>query len=806
MKIKIFLPILFIISMIHGQEIIYFDKDWQKTTKENQVYYRRMPLKKVGELLFLVDYYRNGKLQFQGYIYPNDEHKYVGDAYWYDENGFDNGTKQNINESSEKELTYFNQDGSIWQKIEYGENGKKSKITVYSKGNELFSGSIPDYGEYKGKFSPALPDDYYERPFQETKEPTYAYPVVGLPGEDRPKESKPKEFYFEAIYWENGKKAKESKFELAEYGSGKLVQEKFWDKSGKLISEMNFENFSKEKKYLKVDYFTRNNFAVEMKSQWEMRNESLEGKSSFYDENGKLVREEIYRQGLILEDVDVSGSKRIYQKNEPFEGDFTDEAGPFEFSYTLENGKKIGKETVRREDRQETVAEGFYKNGEPFEGKFISTENYIVSNYKNGVLEGIQTVYQNFYDDIPEEEFEMKSGKREGFRKIYENGELKYESVYKNDSIFSGKISDGKELLTYTNGNLTERIVFEDYDEKYKLIEKFANSQLDEVIYFNFTIAENPQESYQGKYKNGKPFQGYFQNQVIVDDIRLVDFYENGELKNQYSFEILDQLDNYRHYLYNQKAEFKNGKILNGAEFLPPTDNGFLKFNYKDGIVNELEINLLAVHYFNRITLIHNENEILVSEFQSPYTVKIYPKDNLITADLYENEKLIKEQKAVAEVKEGSPNSTTFYYLKENEIKTYSIQKDNYNEYEGIDTHQFAVKILSIFPLSGKMNLDDVMNHFFQAFQSEDFDHIFDVGDYSLISISSEEYLSFLEYDENGKPKFGIRIKQENNGEILAEGIEDDKIKKSVKAKSIEELKANENKILQDLMHQLLNN
>lgn len=818
MKIKIYLFFLLLTAMIQAQEVIYYDKDWQPTTKENHVYYRPMPLKKVGELALLVDYHKNGKMQFQGYIYPNDEHKYVGDVYWYDENGFDNGMRQSINESSERELTYYNQDGSIWQKIKYKENGEKSEITTYVSGKELFKGNLISYDQYSGAFSPKLPDDYYDRPFQETKEPTFievppppmmveTVPVMGSESEEEPMEIKPREHYFEVIYWENGKKAKESKFEIGEYGSGKLVEEKFWDNAGKLISEINFKNSSKEKKYLKVDYFTRNNFAVQVKSQWEMKNESREGKSIFYDSNGKLIREETYKQGLILEDVNYLSSnvsnKRIYQNNEPFEGNFTDESGPFEFSYTLEKGKKIGKEIVKNVETDKVVAEGSYKDGLPFDGKFISTERYIVSNYKNGILDGIQTIYQNFYDDIPAEEYEMKNGKREGFRKIYQYGELKYESIYKNDTIFSGKISEGNEELIYVNGNLTERQIFTGDYEGLGIVEKYVNNQLDQVIYFNFTINGNPQESYQGKYKNGKPFQGYFYGNVIVDDIHLIDYYENGTIKYQYSFDIIEQMDNYRHYIYNQKAEFKNGKIVNGPEFLSPNKNGFLKLDYKDNKVNELEINLFAMHYFNRINFIREKNEITVSEFESPYKVKIFPKDNFVTANLYENDKLIKEQKPIGEVKEGTPNSSTLYYFRDNQIKTYSIPRDNFDEFEGIDRHLFAVKILSIFPL--KMNLDDVMDHFSKAFQTEDFDHIFDVGDNSLIPISGEEYLSFLEYDENGKPGFGIRIKQEKNGEILAEGIEDDKVKKSVKVKSISELKANDHKILQDLMHKLLN-
>ncbi|MCH5599190.1 hypothetical protein [Niabella ginsengisoli] len=89
-------------------------------------------------MLLLRDYYKNGIIQFQGYMKPENEDTYIGDAYWYDENGFDNGMKQSINKSSLNELIYYNKDGTIWQKIEYNKEGEKSKITTYLNGKELF--------------------------------------------------------------------------------------------------------------------------------------------------------------------------------------------------------------------------------------------------------------------------------------------------------------------------------------------------------------------------------------------------------------------------------------------------------------------------------------------------------------------------------------------------------------------------------------------------------------------------------------------------------------------------------------------
>lgn len=808
MKFYLYFLCILIFFNSQAQDTIFYDIDWNKTTKVNHAYYRPIPLRKVGELLILVDYYKNGTMQFQGYVKPGKEDIYIGDAYWYEENGVDSSSQQSINETSQQELTYYNQDGSIWQIIEYDANGQKSKIAVYLKGKELFSGSILDYNKYQGTFSPKIPDDYYDRP--ELEEKTIGYTEVATTisvetsGNSTP--TNPKEFYHEIIYWENGTKAKESKWGAGTYWNNELIEEKYWDESGKLISEINFEFFSPTKKYLEIEFYTRNNFAVKTQEKRELMDRQKDGITTFYKLNGEIDRTVKYRKGEKTEEISFQNGKQLisYYKNfEPFEGIFTQQVSNKSKTYTLVKGKKEGKVTVRDLEADKIFAEGIYMNDLPVEGLFYLDEKQLqLLQYKNGKQEGIQKIYANYWGDELKEEFEMKNGKREGFRKQYDKGELKFESIYKNDIIFSGKIREGEQELTYADGNLTERLLFKDYYEGLEMMEKYVNNQLDLVVYFNFTIAENPQENYQGKYKNGKPFQGYFAIQKIVDDIYLIDYYENGELKYQYSFEILEQMENYRHYTYYQKAEFKNGNILNGSEFLPPTDNGFLKINYANGATDALEVNLFTMHYFNRISFIRKNDEILVSEFQSPYTLKIFLKDNRMAADLYENEKLIKTQEAFNETKDGSPNSITFYYLQENQIRTFSVAQDDFDEGE-IDRYTLVFKIFSMFPFNTN-SLDVVMDKLINAFKTEDMES-FHESEETFFPFKREEYLSSVEYGEQGQIDFGIRIKQEKNGEILLEGIENDKVKKSLKVKSISELTANQNKILENLMHQLLN-
>ncbi|MCH5599191.1 toxin-antitoxin system YwqK family antitoxin [Niabella ginsengisoli] len=439
------------------------------------------------------------------------------------------------------------------------------------------------------------------------KIPTYTPvpPIAGIESSEKAYQTKPKEYYFEVVYWTNGTKAKESKFELTEYGNRAMNEEKYWDENGKLISEINFKNIPKDKKYLQIEYYTRNNFAVQLKQKRELSNQEFDGISTYYNADGKIQKTVKYIHGTISEETSFENGKSTmsyYQNGEPYEGIFTNVSSDKLTTYTLVKGKKEGKVITQNTKTNTLFAQGIYKNGLPIEGSFYFDEEPVkLLQYKNGKQEGIQKEFTNWNDEL-KEEYEMKAGKRNGFRKIYEDGKLKYESVYKNDEIFSGKIWEGEDELTYVDGQLMERIVLgSDYDRGISIIEKFENGEISSVEYFNFTIKEKPQESYKGKYKNGNPFHGYFANQIIVDKIYLIDYFENGKIKYQYSFDILEQLEGYRHYIYNHKAEFENGKVLNGAEFIPPTKNGFLKINYKNGVADALEINLFAMHYFNRI-------------------------------------------------------------------------------------------------------------------------------------------------------------------------------------------------------------
>ncbi|WP_109098335.1 toxin-antitoxin system YwqK family antitoxin [Aquimarina sp. AU58] len=88
MNIKILFLLLVIpfMSIAQKKGKIYFDGEWEKTTKKNAVYYRNLPLKKKGDLVYIQDFYINGDPQMTGWAHKNNEKKFEGKVTWYYEN------------------------------------------------------------------------------------------------------------------------------------------------------------------------------------------------------------------------------------------------------------------------------------------------------------------------------------------------------------------------------------------------------------------------------------------------------------------------------------------------------------------------------------------------------------------------------------------------------------------------------------------------------------------------------------------------------------------------------------------------
>ena len=272
-----------------------------------------------------------------------------------------------------------------------------------------------------------------------------------------------------------------------------------------------------------------------------------------------------------------------------------------------------------------------------------------------------------------------------------------------------------------------------------------------------------------------------------MNEIPLVYFYEKGELKYQYSFDFLKQLDNYRFYEYDQKSVYKNGKIIDGFSFLANEEGYLIRIGYKNEKANYLEMNLFAMHAFNRFTFDYDGKEISVKDFEKKTSIKLTEKNNGIFVEIFdENGKLIinNQQK---EVQKGSPNSTTIYKIENNILKSENISSESLNPltdkiYKEINP--LIMLIYSAVAYNRTMKIDDLFNQFTKFFVSNDIQKLF--AQESFIE-GPNKTLSSLSYNQNGKPNWGIKI-TETNKVFLVEFYEDGKITFTKKVNSIDEV------------------
>ncbi|WP_144062622.1 toxin-antitoxin system YwqK family antitoxin [Sphingobacterium paucimobilis] len=793
--------------IVQAQDILYFDEDWQKTTKDKHVYYRPLPLKKEGELLLLRDYYKGGQLQMQGYLIADNPEIYVGDAYWYDEKGFDTSFSQYKNNSTVKQLNYYYPDGSLWQTVNYGTNGKKEKITTYLHNKVIATGYISPSEELSGNFSYGQPLSYYE--YSPSDEGVMLEKTIAVPTDPVTK-TKEQRFYFITVFWENGNKASETKVAYKPYGGTAEVYKKTWNKEGKFISEKKYDSETPNASYIEEEYYTKNYIATQIQETTPYKNGERYGVSIVYSNNGDTLYRSVFKQDE-LQEVNIYQNnkptqKNIYQDSKPYDGIFTDEMGGVIKEFRLRKGVKIDKEFLKEQDSQKILAEGVYQNGQPWDGTFFNEGDlFEILQYKNGVQEGIQRAFSNLYFEHIKEEYEMKNGLRHGYRRMYEEDSLVNESIYKNGQIVSGTIQEDNMKLTYANGKVKTRSQFHHRDENRLLsTEQFEDDIIQSITYFDFSIKEQPKASYTGYFRNEKPYAGFFKLDTLIDDISLIDYYENGTLKYKYSFDFIEQLENYEHYLYTVKTSYKEGQPISGPLYKRVGRERLLQIDYTEGKINHFDVNLFGMHYFARISFQLNNNILSISGGNSPIAIKAYQADQSIIADLYKDNQIFRKGQESIQIKEGSPNSITFYYIKDGQIKTFATSILPFMD-EDIDHNDLVMKLYPMFPMNNTTDMQTLLNKFLNKFETEDLEETFEYGIGENFPFKMEDILTTVEFDQNGAIAYGIRPIIQPDGSILIEGIENGKIKKKTTFKSIPELLKNNKADFKKFEHNLLN-
>ena len=143
MKLRLALSFFLLANIVLAQKTIYFDQDWEETTKENASFYRT--IKNDGSLFIIKDFFITGELQFEGVSKTEtDPLHYEGKSTWYAQ---DQTVLQEINfKDNKKHGTFqtFYSDGTKKEESNYINDNLEGDYFVYFP-----SGDIQTKGTFK---------------------------------------------------------------------------------------------------------------------------------------------------------------------------------------------------------------------------------------------------------------------------------------------------------------------------------------------------------------------------------------------------------------------------------------------------------------------------------------------------------------------------------------------------------------------------------------------------------------------------------------------------------------------------------
>lgn len=742
---------------------VYYDKNWKETTKENSSFYRPLPLKEVGELVLIRDFFNDGTLQFEGYVLKEDENAYVGEIQWYDKNGLDDSYSQYYNDTKNPLLTYYHQNGKIRKTVEYKKGVKNGETIIYAEGGTVLMKGIYAEGKPSSGYFETVNSDYEqnsnseERGMQKT---VSLSPQIG-PSTNSPKTVNRKTIT-QQIYWDQSKNLAQEKIYALEKYDLDLIEQRNYDLSGKLIQTIKEKDLGEYSGPISngifYEYFLKNNLAKGIKTTTAIHEGQKNGKSISFYPNGKKYSETNYSNGskegeeLIYSENGSLKYKRIYKEDEPFTGNFDVLMGDLIINVNYINGEKEGS-AVTKNEQNEIITTGTYKKGKPFNGTFIvekegNNDESELINVENFKKTGLQKTFIYRLEN-PEKTYTIKGEKLNGPTTFYEDGIVIATLEYRDDLPFNGTLIEDETTTEYKNGKMVSEIFYQDQysrnENQIKRKKEYEDGVPVKVYDHSFTIAEDLKDVYLGILKNGKPYSGYFQTE---DDreFKEVNFFEAGVPKFQYSNNYLENMDNYRHQTFDIKSIYKDGKIYTGIDY-SLSDRQYVSRYLKDGVLQSFDWDLFAMHYFNRIHFEIKKNTITISDLQKKQNAVI--KIDFSGKDL--KKKLIIDGREVETITDNfsemkSGEKLILYYLVDNKVisKTVDPETEAIEPNEGTDLFHKVYQSISYESTS----IQDVFNKLSEKIGAANF----------LEGQEESEIITGLRTNSAGKPNDGILI------------------------------------------------
>ncbi len=320
----------------------------------------------------------------------------------------------------------------------------------------------------------------------------------------------------------------------------------------------------------------------------------------------------------------------------------------------------------------------------------------------------------------------------------------------------------------------------------------------EKVTYTDFVIKENRQPQYEGTYKNGQPFNGYFKAEEFIDNLHFIDFYKNGERKFRYHIDYVANDTYIDSHIYNAKTEYENGKIKDGFD-IKNQGKSIVFIEYQNFQRKKIHLDIFAMHYFNRISFELDKEKLIIRELRSPdwFLQMEKTKDNHLRKSIYHQGKLF-FQKEISEPQKGerfTPNSLIIYYKNNTtnqlEVETIEYVKPSEAEMEKLQKLAEEARVLTqMFDVLELKREDTIETFFEKIYQKMSDKNFLQNGDFELFFTNKNSELdevSYLYFDENGQIESGGKVTPNTDGSYRLEIF--DKEKKVYEKVSLDEIK-----------------
>lgn len=462
-------------------------------------------------------------------------------------------------------------------------------------------------------------------------------------------------------------------------------------------------------------------------------------KKVYYEGSLQLAYEEIYNEDSVVSKIHFNRKGEIVQESflennssmkiEYYKSEKCGYVEGVKRKQTIKNGNIEGDEFFYDEEGN-VIAKGVNKDNKPYDGTFIEVYGGVYKTYSTSIYKKGEKIKED--------------------RVVYnQDGTLRSKMLYKKEKPYKGIELDGEgNLISYKGGKLHGKQVTINY-KKEKYIEFYENGKRTEVEDHSFYV--NDKTGLKGAYKKGKPYEGYFKKDFR--ELTIVDYYEKGEKKFQYSPQNIIDMDTDQLNLSVQST-YKNNKIYEGETYT--WGDGSLTIDrLEKGKVVGFTLWVFAIHYANNITVKKIKEGYIITEGINTDLKVEFSKEKVA---LVSDNKII----AIKEYKHGGlANKRIIYYEKEGELNTQEFLLGEYfSEYEEVIRNQasdFLIKAynsLSPEEYGDNRVLNELRNIFTEDYENE------------LYEFTERQFIAALTYDENGKIKKGAHIKKIKEGYI----------------------------------------